>query len=134
MHNFLGGDTPPAPRSHPLLAFSPKYSALICSRITCAVTQSEAAGSGLGAEQLGTVVSSLPPTRESTPSPPWERPLQWVGSSGLIGPRQKSLWVRGSHGWTRGPRESRDYISQDVARVSFRARSKRPVIEVIPVD
>lgn len=57
MHNFLGRGTPPVPRS-PLLALSPKYSALIRTNLPRSrKTRLPAAGSAQGG--LGNVVPSL---------------------------------------------------------------------------
>ena len=95
MHNFLGGDTPPALRSHPLLAFSPKYSALICSRTNLPRSRkARLPAPGSAQSSLGTVVSSLPTDQREHPESSRggaAPPPQWAGSSGFIGPKQRNL-------------------------------------------
>ena len=87
MHNFLGGDTPPAPRSHPLLAFSPKYSALICSRTNLPRSRkARLPAPGSAQSSLGTVVSSLPTDQR-------EHPENSVGG----GPAPTVGWQLGFH-------------------------------------
>ena len=131
MHNFLGGDTPPAPRSHPLLAFSPKYSALICSRTNLPRSRkARLPAPGSAQSSLGTVVSSLPTDqREHPENSVGGRPLPHSGLAARVSsdPSREISLGGASHGRTRGPRGGGDYISQDVARgVSFRARSRDP--------